>query len=130
MVVVDTSAWIEYFKGSQAPEVALLDNCLDHDFVVLGDLIYCEVMQGIGNRNERERITRLFLSLPRYPLVGFEIAGKAAANYRHLRTQGVTVGKTIDVIIATFCMEKSFYLIHCDRDFDFIAEYLPLKVIK
>ncbi len=129
MVIVDTSAWVEYFKNGKPDIVTKVDRCLEHDLVVIGDLIYCEVIQGIRLPRERTEVASLLLSLPHYDMVGFSIAEKSAFNYRLLRSKGVTVRKTIDVLIGTFCAENGFQLIHYDRDFDIMAPYIGLEII-
>lgn len=129
MVIVDTSAWIEYFQDG-LPDVAdNVDLCLGQDLVGIGDLVYCEVMQGIRPPRERRDVSSLLLSLRRFNMVGFGIAEKSAANYRLLRSKGVTVRKTIDVLIGTFCAEHDLQLIHNDSDFDLMAKYIGLDMI-
>ena len=128
MVIVDTSAWIEYFRDGAAGVVAAVDACLERDLVGIGDLVYCEVVQGIRSKREREQVTGLFGSLPHFDMVGFAIADKAAANFRHLRSRGVTVRKTIDVLIGTFCAENGHQLVHNDRDFTLMAPHIGLAV--
>ena len=98
MVLVDTSAWIDYLNGKRSRVVAKVDLCLEQDLVAIGDLIYCEVMQGIRSTRERAQVSSLLLSLPQFDMVGFGIAEKSAANYRLLRSKGITVRKTIDVL--------------------------------
>ena len=129
MVVVDTSAWIEYFRGGVPDVVQKVDRCLDQDLVAIGDLVYCEVMQGIRSPRERSQVSDLLLSLPQFGMVGFSIAEKSAANYRHLRSKGVTVRKTIDVLIGTFCAENGLQLVHHDSDFQLMAKHIGLKVL-
>ncbi len=129
MVIVDTSAWIEYFRSGQADIVEKVDRCLQEDVVGIGDLVYCEVMQGIRAPRQRREISSLLLSLPRFEMVGFPIAEKSAANYRLLRSKGVTVRKTIDVLIGTFCAEHDYTLVHNDRDFDLMARHIGLDVV-
>lgn len=129
MVIVDTSAWIEYFQDG-LPDVAdKVDLCLEQDRVGIGDLVYCEVMQGIRSPRERRDVSSLLLSLPRFNMVGFSTAEKSAANYRLLRSKGVTVRKTIDVLIGTFCTEHDLQLIHNDFDFDLMAKHIGLDII-
>ena len=129
MIIVDTSAWIEYFRNGVPPVVQAVDAGLSRNFVAIGDLIYCEVMQGIGIKREQDMISSLFLALPKYEMVGFHHAEKSAQHYRLLRSKGVTVRKTIDVLIATFCIENDFQLLHNDRDFDLMAPLLGLKIL-
>ena len=129
MVIIDTSAWIEYLGGGVADVVNKVDLCLEQDLVGMGDLIYCEVMQGIRPPRERREVSGLLLSLPQFDMVGFSMAEKSAANYRLLRSKGVTVRKTIDVLIGTFCAEHGLQLIHHDSDFALMAEHIGLDVI-
>ena len=129
MIIVDTSAWIEYFRGGIPRVVSKVDLCLEQDLVGIGDLVYCEVMQGIRSPRERSEVSSLLLSLPQFDMVGFSIAEKSAFNYRLLRSKGVTVRKTIDVLIGTFCAEHGLKLIHHDSDFDLMARHIGLDVI-
>jgi predicted nucleic acid-binding protein len=129
MVIVDTSAWIEFFKNGDPDVAEKVDRCLDLDLVGIGDLIYCEVMQGLRFPRERNHISSLLISLPQYEMVGFSIAQKAATNYRLLRSKGVTVRKTIDVMIGTFCVEHGFQIVHNDRDFEHMSTHIGLDII-
>jgi len=118
MVIVDTSAWIEYLRGGVPAVVAKVDLCLDQDLVCIGDLIYCEVMQGIRTPRERREVSGLLLCLPQFDMVGFSMAEKSASNYRLLRSKGVTVRKTIGL-----------QLVHHDSDFDLMARHIGLDMI-
>ena len=129
MVIVDTSAWIEYLGGGIPEVVEKVDQCLNQDRVGIGDLIYCEVMQGIRSSRERTRVSSLLLSLPQFDMVGFAIAQRSAANDRLLRSRGVTVRKTINVLIGTFCAEHGFQVVHSDSDFDLMAAHIGLDVV-
>ncbi|NCC50057.1 MAG: PIN domain nuclease [Spartobacteria bacterium] len=129
MVVVDTSAWIEYFREGIPAVADKVDLCLEQDLVCIGDLVYCEVMQGIRSARQQKEVSALLLSLPRFNMVGFEMAEKSAANYRSLRQKGVTIRKTIDVLIGTFCIEHGLPLIHNDRDFDGMEKHLGLEIV-
>ena len=129
MVIVDTSAWVQFFQDGDPSVVEKVDLALEQERVGVGDLVYCEVMQGIRSERFRHEVSSLFLSLPRFEMVGFGVAERAARNYRLLRSRGITVRKTIDVIIGTFCAENSFRLIHHDRDFDLMAAHIGLKVL-
>jgi hypothetical protein len=97
--------------------------------VGIGDLIYCEVMQGIHSEQSRNSVSDLFLSLPHYEMVGFAMAERSAHNYRLLRSRGVTVRKRIDVIIGTFCAEHGLQIVHHDRDFDRMAPHIGLDIV-
>lgn len=129
MVIVDTSAWIEFFRNGEADVVAKVDRCLGQEMVGIGDLIYCEVMQGIRSPRQCGDVSSLLLSLPQFDMVGFPLAEKAAANYRLLKAKGITVRKTIDVLIGTFCAEHGFQIVHHDSDFDLMAVPIGLEMI-
>jgi len=128
MIVADTSVWIDYVRGIQAPHTDLLDYDLLHNRIVTGDIIIVEFLQGFRNEKDIKTAQQLMESLEYYDFVWKEIAFKSAENFRRLRRNGITVRKTIDVIIATFCIEHRFALIHNDRDFDPMEQYLGLKV--
>ena len=128
MIVADTSVWIDYVKGIDAPHTDMLDNELICNRVVTGDIIITEFLQGFKNDREYLAAKHIMDSLEYKDFLGKEIAIQAANNYRKLRKQGITVRKTIDVIIATFCIENGFPLIHNDRDFDPMEKNLGLIV--
>lgn len=129
MIIVDTSAWIEYFADGNKKVVEKVDNCLDQELVGIGDLIYCEIVQGIKHERPRKQVSNLLLSLPQFEMVGFKIAEKSSSNYRLLRSKGITIRKTIDVIIGTFCVENNHQLVHFDNDFNRMAKTIGLKVV-
>ena len=130
MIVADTSAWIDYLRGIDAPHTNALDYGLLHNRIITGDLIIAEFLQGFRVEKDYIEAKRIMDSLEYHDLVGREIAIQAALNFRILRRKGITLRKTIDVIIATFCIENAFQLIHNDRDFDPMEEYLGLVVIR
>jgi len=130
LVLIDTSAWIEYFRNGDSLTVTTIDYCLTNESVCIGDLIYCEIVQGIKHAQTGKYISSFLLALPQFDLAGFHIAEKAAFNYRLLRSRGITIRKTIDVIIATFCMENNIALIHFDKDFDAMEKHIQLKIYK
>jgi predicted nucleic acid-binding protein len=129
MIVIDTSAWIEFFRDGEPSVVEKVDRYLDRGLVAIGDLIYCEIMQGIRSARERERVSTLLMALPRHEMVGFHVAERSARNYRLLRSRGLAVRKTIDVIIGTFCAENGLQIVHHDRDFDLMAPHIGLDVL-
>ncbi len=128
MIVADTSVWIDYVRGVDAPHTNLLDYELDHSRIATGDLIIAEFLQGFRNDEDYQNAKQIMESLEYHDFVGKEIALRAAQNFRKLRTSGITIPKTIDVIIATFCIENDFELLHNDRDFDPMEELLGLGV--
>lgn len=130
MIVADTSAWIDYFRGVAAPHTDALDRALSESRIVIGDLIMAELLQGFSGEREFQIAKQLMDGLEYRDLVGREMAIAAAQNYRTSRRKGVTVRKTIDVLIATFCIENGFDLIHNDRDFDPMEELLGLRVVR
>ena len=118
MIVVDSSVWVDYFNGIITPQTNKLDMLLPQQLIVVGDLILTEVLQGFRDDKEYQTASQLLQSLRFYDMLGKPLALKTAQNYRYLRKQGITVRKTIDVMIATFCIENDFPLLHSDKDFD------------
>ena len=129
MIVVDSSVWIDYFNGVETRETALLNDILGLEPIVIGDLILAEVLQGFRSDHDVRRASAALDTLIFEPMVGPDIALISAGNYRALRAKGVTVRKTIDMLIATFCMENRHILLHSDRDFDPIKEHLGLETL-
>ena len=127
MILVDSSVWIDYFRGIASPEVARLDALLGSELVATGDLVLTEVLQGFVNDGDFSRARRLMTSLVLVELAGRTIAIKAAQNFRRLRLVGVSVRKTIDTVIATYCIEHRLSLLYSDRDFDPFVEHLGLR---
>lgn len=130
MIVVDTSVWVDYFNGEANPHTNLLDNLLVHERVVIGDIILTEVLQGFRRDADFRKAHELMDTLEFREMLGKEVALRSAQNYRKLRRAGVTVRKTIDVMIATFCIIHGHRLLHDDRDFDVMEKHLGLKVLK
>lgn len=130
MILVDSSVWIDYFNGKSTKQTSLLDSLLGSELIVIGDLILTEVLQGFQEDRDFNKAKELLDSLIFMEMLGKELAIKSAENYRILRKKGVTVRKTIDVIIATFCIENNIPLLHSDRDFTPMEKHLNLKVIK
>ncbi len=126
MILVDSSVWIDYFRGTLTPETGLLDTLLENEPVFIGDLILTEVLQGFDSKRDFNQAKKLLTSLNVVQLSDQAIAIQAANNYRKLRALGVTVRKTIDTVIATRCIEDGFSLLYSDRDFDPFVEHLGL----
>ena len=129
MVIVDTTVWIDYLRGSENPETNWLARELQVQRLGLTDLILCEVLQGIRERSTFNRVRTDLLEFQIFEAGGNELAVAAAENYRELRRRGYTVHKTIDCLIATFCLRAQHELLHRDRDFDCFEKVLGLRVV-
>ena len=129
MILVDSSVWIDYFDGNQTLQSDWLNSALGSKPIIMGDLILTEVLQGFQSDNDFKTARALLLMIPFITMGGQTIALKSAANFRLLRKKGVTVRKTIDVIIGTFCIHNQLTLLHCDRDFDPMVQHLDLKTV-
>jgi hypothetical protein len=129
VVIVDTTVWVDYFQGVENPETAWLDTELDRQRLGLTDIILCEVLQGVRDDVVAKDVERRLLNLEVFNTGGVSLAREAARNYRALRSRGHTVRKTIDCLIATFCLRAQHSLLHRDRDFDPFEKFLQLSVI-
>ncbi len=127
MIFVDTSVWIDFFNGGDTAEVELLDNALGNELVAIGDLIALEILQGFKSDADYKAAKELIDALNVYDMLGEAAAYKCADNYRALRKKGITIRKTADIIIATFCIEKNFPLLFSDKDFIPFVEHLGLR---
>ena len=130
MILVDSSVWIGYFKGTITPQTQMLDSLLGREQLAIGDLILTEVLQGFSDERAFNKAKKFLTSLTIVHLGGEGIAVQAARNFRTLRQLGVTVRKTIDTIIATRCIESDFELLHDDRDFVPFVDHLGLRVVE
>ena len=130
MISVDSSVWIDYFNGKRSWQTDLLDNLLSHVPIIMGDLILTNALQGFRADRDFEAAKSYLDALPFRQIGGYEVALKSAQNYRTLRKKGATVRKTIDVIIATFCIIEGLTLLHNDRDFDPMVSHLTLKILQ
>ena len=128
MIMVDSSVWIDYFRGVGSPGVEVLDALLGAEPLATGDLILAEVLQGFESEQDFRRAKSLLESFEVVRLAGHDVCLQAAENFRALRRKGVTVRKTIDAIIATCCIRNGYVLLHNDRDFDAFVEHLGLRV--
>jgi predicted nucleic acid-binding protein len=128
MILVDTSVWIEYFARRSSPAAQMLDDVLDHEKILLGDLVMVEILQGAREGRDLRLIVGALASFEVPTLCSEGLAPKAAENYRTLRRRGITIRGTIDVIIATWCIENGAFLLHNDRDFDAMERELGLHV--
>jgi hypothetical protein len=129
LILVDSSVWIDYFKGTITPQTEILDSLLGRQPLAIGDLILTEVLQGFADERDFNKARIMLTSLLVVELGGQKTAIQAARNFRALRALGVTVRKTIDTVIATRCIENGYDLLHSDRDFDPFAKHLGLRVV-
>jgi predicted nucleic acid-binding protein len=132
MIIVDSSVWIAHLRGLDSPEVTALRALVDEDDdrILVGDLILLEVLQGARDEGRAAGIERDLREYAVAPMLNPELAIQAARNYRLLRGRGITVRKTIDTIIATFCLAGGHALLHADRDFDPMETHLGLRVVR
>lgn len=128
MILVDSSVWIDYFRGTATPQVELFDALLGVESLAIGDLILAEVLQGFQGERDFNKAVELLSSFERVSIVDERTAIQAARHFRKLRGLGITVRKTIDTLIATCCIEKNLILLHNDRDFEPFAVHLGLRV--
>jgi predicted nucleic acid-binding protein len=127
LILVDSSVWIDYFRGTATAEAERLDALLGTEPIATGDLILTEVLQGFVAERDFNQARKLMMSLVIVDIGGREIAVQAARNFRALRAPAVTVRKTIDTIIATRCIESRLPLLYSDRDFDPFVTHLGLQ---
>ncbi|MBK7614148.1 MAG: PIN domain nuclease [Vitreoscilla sp.] len=129
MILVDSSVWIDYFRGRPTAQTDLLEGLLDSQELAIGDLILTEVLQGCKLDKEFNEVRRLLSRLDLVVLGGEDVMIEAAKNYRKLRNLGVTVRGTIDVVLATRCIVSGHQLLHSDRDFDAFEKHLGLRCV-
>ncbi|HVH76525.1 MAG TPA: PIN domain nuclease [Stellaceae bacterium] len=127
MILVDSSVWIAYLRGRATPATAKLEAAAPREPLLVGDLILLEVLQGARDEANASRIERALRRYPIVPLLDADLASRAAYNYRRLRSLGITIRKTADIIIGTFCIERGHVLLHEDRDFTPMEEHLGLR---
>ena len=127
MIVVDSSVWIDYFSGVDNTQTDRLDNTLGLKPVATGDLIMTEVLQGFRHDKDYKTARKLFEDLTIFEMLGQSMAVKSADNFRRLRKKGITIRKTADVIIATFCIEQKLPLLFSDKDFKPFVKHLGLR---
>lgn len=129
MIVVDSTVWIDFLNGHDAPHVRRLRELLGAAEIVVGDLMLCEVLQGLGSEREAEEVEALLRRFEIVGMAGADIAVAAARNFRTLRGEGVTVRKTIDLLIGTWCIVHGRPLLHNDRDFAPMVRHLGLEEV-
>ena len=129
MILVDSSVWIDFFRNKPTLQAEWLDRNLGTEGLVVGDLILTEVLQGFKDDKGFNEAKRLLGHLAQVNIGGMDLAIEAARNYRRLRSLGLTVRGTVDVLIATRCITDGLRLLHSDRDFDAFAKHLGLRVV-
>jgi predicted nucleic acid-binding protein len=129
MIVVDSSVWIANLRNSDSAAVQKLRSLSNPREIIVGDIVLLEVLQGARGERHAASIEKDLRQFKIQSMLGEKIASHAARNYRTLREQGVTIRKTADLIIGTFCIEEGHELLHEDRDFDAMAERLGLNVL-
>lgn len=129
MILVDTSVWIDYFNGKHTLQTDTLDSALEEGTVAIGDLIFLEILQGFRNDRDFRKAKTTLERLDLYELLGHTMALRSAENYRALRKKGVTIRKTNDVVIGTFCIENKLPLLFSDKDFIPFVDYLGLLAV-
>jgi predicted nucleic acid-binding protein len=127
MILVDSSVWIDYFNGTETTETTLLDEYLTTDTICIGDIILAEVLQGFRSDKDYRLARELLLELPIFQIMTPELALISADNYRKLRKEGITVRKSVDNWIATFCIENKISLLFSDKDFNPYVDQLGLR---
>jgi len=117
-IMIDTSVWVDFFRDVDTPEVRRLDRFIHQNEVLLiSDLILTEILQGVKTERELAQVDAAFRAYRVVPMVGETIARQSALYYRQLRRRGITVRKTVDCLIATWCIYNQVPLLHADRDF-------------
>jgi predicted nucleic acid-binding protein len=130
MILVDSSVWIDYFNGLVTVKTDWLDSALGNTPIIMGDLILTEVLQGFQYDADFKVARKLLLSIPFMPMLDQQLAIESAMNYRFLRKNGVTVRKTMDVMIGTFCIHYKIPCLYQDKEFDPMVKFLKLKTIE
>ena len=130
MIVVDSSVWVDFFKGKATPQTLKLQELLGEEPLLVGDLILCELLQGARSDAHARTLEKELRKFDVVSMLNADLAVAAGRHYRLLREQGVTVRKTIDLIIGTFCIAQGHRLLHADRDFEPMEKYLGLEIIE
>jgi predicted nucleic acid-binding protein len=129
MIIVDSGVWIDYFNGRTTPQTDTLDVLLSAETLGIGDIILTEVLQGFRSDSEYRSARKLLTALPIMEMLGLERAIRSADNFRSLRKRGITIRKTIDAVIATFCIDEGHSLLFSDSDFLPFVQYLGLHQV-
>ena len=127
MILVDSSVWIDFFRGTVTPQVEVLDRLLGEEPVAIGDLMMTEVLQGFANERDFNKARRMLGALDLVEIGGRDVMIEAARYFRDLRARGITIRKTIDTLIATRCIVSGYRLLYSDRDFEPFVTHLGLE---
>jgi predicted nucleic acid-binding protein len=126
VIVVDSSVWIDFLNGRRTPHVERLRAILGADEIIVGDLMLCELLQGLESERAARDVEALLRRFEIAPMVGEATAVAAARNFRSLHRRGITIRKTIDMLIGTWCIENRMPLLHNDSDFRPMVRHLGL----
>jgi hypothetical protein len=126
MIVVDSSVWIDYLRGTDTPQAEKLDILIGQKSLIVGDVILCEVLLGVSSEREARTVENALRQFDLVPMLGVEQALRAAALYRTLRSKGITIRKTVDLIIGAWCIAHGAMLLHKDRDFTLLEQHAGL----
>jgi hypothetical protein len=129
VIAVDSSVWIDFLGGRDLPHVRRLRRSLGVEEIVVGDLMLCEVLQGISGEAHAREVEAVLRRFAIVAMAGDAIAVAAARNFRYLRRAGITIRKTIDLLIGTWCIENRMPLLHNDTDFRPMARHLGLAEV-
>lgn len=129
MLVVDTSVWVDYFNGVENPQTDFLHALLDKTPILIGDIILADVLQGFRHDPDFEKVRRVLGKYTQVGMVSPALAVQRARNFRFLRQKGITIRKTIESLIAMYCIENDHELLHNDSDFDGYEEHLGLRIV-
>jgi len=127
VIIVDSSVWIDHLRQVVTNPVARFRTLMTRAELLVGDLILCEVLRGVRSETEASAIEAAMRAFEIVPLCDRDLAVKAAANYRFLRSRGITIRKTVDLIVGTYCIERGHSLLHSDRDFEPMERFLGLR---
>jgi predicted nucleic acid-binding protein len=127
-LLVDSSVWIDYFNGVRSKHTDYLNIAVGVREILIGDLILEEVLQGFRKTSDFKAAQKALLRFEVRNMVGKEIALKSADHYRFLRNKGITIRRTLDCLIATYCIENHIELLHSDHDFDPFVRFLNLEI--
>jgi predicted nucleic acid-binding protein len=128
LIVVDSSVWIDFFNGKVTPQTSKLLSFMGNEPLLIGDLILCEILQGARTESHARMLEDELRKFDLAPMLNPELAVAAAKNHRILRSEGITIRKTIDLVIGTFCIAHQHTLLHDDRDFGPMETHLGLRI--